>query len=132
MNKRNEVKQAHAIYRRREALKMEGLAEAVDTLAGHGLWSRRQIMAITGGTEHAVRSTFTKGDHTGGRFNPDTLDLLLELFELQDMNEQNPHLIAYIVDKGTSVRMLSRLSGIPESTIKWLQGKARAEQAAAA
>lgn len=124
MSKRKEVKQAHAIYRRREALKSDGMAEAIATLAAHGLWSRRQIMAITGAGEYRVRLAVGKVDRTGGRFNPDTLDLLLELFEIQDQNEQNPHLIALIIDMGTSARMLSRLSGIPESTVKWIYSTA--------
>lgn len=116
---RKAVREAYELYRRRDAFTEMDRGNAVMLLAGQGIWSKAQIANITGATSTYVKKNVEKTDHTGGRFNPDTFDLILELVDINQAGERNPRLVAAIVDAGTSVRMLSRLSGRTESSLKF-------------
>ena len=121
------VKQAFDIYKRKDALDEFGKEDAVALLGSQGLWSQRQMSAITGATPFFVAQRNTKTDTTGGKFNPQTFDLLLEAIELYDAGETNRHLLRRIFEAGTSVFMMSRLIGIPVSTIQWNIKRAKGE-----
>lgn len=124
MSNRKAVLKAADIYKRRGFFTPTETAAAVGVLAAQGLWSKAQIVALSGATSTFVKKNVEKTDHTGGKFNPDSLDLILEMFDLMQAGEKNPKLTAAIVDAGTSVRMLSRLTGRPEPSIKYEIGKA--------
>lgn len=123
---RKAVREAWQIYQRREGFDAHKKDEAVRLLAGHGIWSLAHIAAIVGVSRDFVRTRYDKSDHTGGRFNPETLDLILEEFELKDRNESNEFLTARIIELGTSSGLLAKLIGQPWSTVKWRAGKAKA------
>lgn len=116
---RRHVREAYDLYRRREAFTETDRGNAVQILAAQGIWSKAQITTITGATSAYVKKNVDKTDHTGGRFNPDTFDLILELFDINQAGDRNPRLTATIVEAGTSVRMLSRLTGRTESSLKF-------------
>lgn len=107
------VKEAASIYRHAGNVSPAWRLEAVETLASHKLWSLTQIVAISGVPMHDVRRIASKKSHTGGRFNPATLQLILELFDLTSLERTNDNLVARIVQEGTSVGMLARIIGAP-------------------
>lgn len=123
-DKRDEVKAALEIYRRREVFDREMQERAIKTLVDHGCWSGRQIVKITGAPDALVRMFTTKTDRTGGRFNPDTLELIQEAIVLRDSNDWNPYLIRAIHERGTSLKVLALLLGASVSTVKWQADKA--------
>ncbi len=127
---RKEVRQALDIYKRRETFDTEQLERAVKLLASHNLWSMAQVSAISGATKPVVYRLMTKEDHTGGRFNPETLDLILEEIELKDRNETNRALTAKILSMGTSSYMLGKLIGQPVASVKWRAASWRKTQGA--
>ncbi|MDF2990246.1 MAG: hypothetical protein K0S37_760 [Microbacterium sp.] len=112
------VKQALNIYRHADKLDPAWRLNAVTTLGKHGLWSLTQIVAISGVPMHDVRRTISKSDHTGGRFNPDTLSLLVEEFELRSSGGLNDALTARIIQEGTSLGMTAKLLGVTPGTIR--------------
>jgi hypothetical protein len=116
---RKAVRDALDIYRRNAGFDEFQRDEAVKLLIEHGVWSITHITQIAGVSRHYARQRFDKSDHTGGRFNPDTLELILEEFALKDARETNPRLTAHIVQQGTSSGFLARLLGQPWSSVKW-------------
>lgn len=105
---------------RRDVAEVDALA-----LGQAGMFSNNQIAAITGLSLKRVCALNPKTDKSGGRFNPQTLPLLLELWvEYEDggMGRQLGQLVKTIVDSGTSVGTASRLTFIPPTTLsRWLK-----------
>lgn len=126
---RKELREAHDIHRRRATFDAEQQERAIVKLAGHELWSMAQIAAIVGVPKHHVYKLVTKTDHTGGKFNPASIELILEEIANKDRNEPNRALTARILADGTSSYMLEKLTGQDVSTIKWraLQHRLSAE-----
>ena len=124
-DRRHEVRAARDIYNRRDAIDDETRERAVKLLAGHKdaagnpLWSMAQVAKISGAKPSLVRRLMDKKDHTGGRINLDSFDLILEEIALKDRNDSNRALTAKIIDDGTSSYMLEKLIGVKVSTIKW-------------
>ena len=112
------VKRAADIYRFAGNIDPAWRLDAVKALSSHGLWSLAHIVAITGVSMHDVRRTVSKSDHSGGRFNPTTLQLILEEFELAQVGQDNPMLTAQIVREGTSVGMLAKLLDQPITRVR--------------
>ena len=118
-DKRHELREAQSIYSRRGSFDPEMAERAIRALAGHGFWSKNHITALTGAKRALVQRLVDKTERTGGRFNPDTLDLILEAITLKDRNEWNPYLIRTITEAGTSVYFLALLLDVPASTLKY-------------
>ncbi|MEV5068929.1 hypothetical protein MRBLMI12_000486 [Microbacterium sp. LMI12-1-1.1] len=131
IDRRHEVRAARDIYRRRNAIDDETRERAVTLLAGHKdadgapLWSMAQVAKISGAKPSVVRRLMDKKDHTGGRINPESFDLILEEIALKDRNESNVLLTKRIIDDGTSTYQLSKLIGVKVPTVKWRLDKAR-------
>ena len=107
-SKRKEVEQTLDIWRRSPGFGPEQWEEAIQIMAAHGIWSKAQVRATTRAPKRMVDRFMTKNDHTGGRFNPATLELIVEEFEI---TEPNSNLTAAIIRNGTSALVLGRLLG---------------------
>lgn len=116
---RKELREALQIYRKRDTFDSQQLEEAVSILTRHGIWSMVQIRSITGASTALVYATAGKTDRTGGRFNPDTLELLIEEIALKDSAEVNVRLTHRIAEMGTSTYMIAKLVGTPVATVKY-------------
>src|SRR5690606_31804599 len=98
---------------------------AVEVLEGHGLWSMNQMMKILGVSMRQILGRTSKANTTGGRFNPDTLELALEEITIAELGETNPLLTARIWDMGTSPSFLARMIGQPVSSVQWRAARGR-------
>lgn len=98
----------------------EAATEAVRELAEYGVFSNRNLQAITGLNEHYVATITAKASKVGGRLNPVTLPLMLQLAEDWRAGVKNEHVARTIVELGTSRGMVARLTGIPYSAVAWL------------
>ncbi|MDF2506284.1 MAG: hypothetical protein K0Q52_143 [Microbacterium sp.] len=119
------IREALDIYRRSAGFDEFQKAEAVRLLAEHGIWSLSHISALARVSRFYARQRVEKTDHTGGRFNPETLEWILEEFLLKQQNETNPKLTALIVEMGTSSGFLARILEQPWSSVKWRVNKAK-------
>lgn len=105
------LQQAWDIYRRAGAYNDAQLDEATKVLEGHGLWSLRSMAKITGASYNQIQGRVVKSERTGGRFEPRTLELILEESRLADRGESNPKLTSEIIAGGTSLTFLAKLLG---------------------
>lgn len=119
------VKEAAEIYRKRATFDGEQLDRAVEVLSGHGIWSMTQMAKILGVNIREILARTSKTDKSGGRFNPDTLDLALEELAIAKLGDSNPLLTARIWDMGTSPSFLAKLLGQPVSTVQWRAARGR-------
>lgn len=108
---------AASVYRRRDELDRAERERAAVLLAGHGVWSNRQIADIVGLPRHVVDSVARRPERTGGRFVPDALEPTLELLRKRLNGEIDKGLAASIIDLGVSTSFLARLTGISQRTI---------------
>ena len=82
------------------------------------MFSSRQIAAIVGLDWWVAHRKNAKKDGTGGRLSPETLLDVQAVARAREAGEEIDVLtVRRILDAGTSRRMLSRLSGVPETTI---------------
>ena len=95
------------------------LREHVVELGGYGVFSAHQIRAIVNKhLSHSVISKLiNKTDKTGGALNPGTLDILRNVLYNRAENEEDYNMIKKAFGAGTSQNMISKLTGIPQSTI---------------
>lgn len=125
-----ELRQAmtvHGMLLRGELSEDAALVAAVD-LAESGVWSLRHLALITGLTEGRIaRKVALKAERTGGRFNPESLPHMLNAIEGRRRDEPIQDEVAQAVTLGTGPYLVSRLTGIPASSVKWYC--ARAHQA---
>lgn len=119
------VKEAAEVYRKRATFDGEQLDRAVQVLSGHGIWSMTQMAKILGVNIREILARTSKTDKSGGRFNPDTLDLALEELAIAKLGDSNPLLTARIWDMGTSPSFLAKLLGQPVSTVQWRAARGR-------
>lgn len=119
------VKEAEEIYRHRATFDGEQIDRAVEVLAGHEIWSMTQMAKILGVNIREIISRTSKTDKTGGRFNPETLELALEELTIAKLGDSNPLLTARIWDMGTSPSFLAKLLGQPVSSVQWRAQRGR-------
>lgn len=95
------------------------LVEQLQNLAEYELFSNRQMERICGGiVSHTTIAGYTrKSTKTGGRLNPDSLELIREIMFMKHDGRIAYDLIGAVLDAGTSQNMLSRLTGVAQSTI---------------
>jgi hypothetical protein len=93
--------------------------KAVSDLGKYKLFSSRQISAITNNRvgHHAVNSIINKSDKTGGNLNVGTLEILRNVLYSRSNGETNYELISEAFEKGTSQGMISKLTGVSQSSI---------------
>lgn len=111
--------EAHHVYTNRAHYPTATLVEAAASLAEHGIFSRRAIVAITGLSYRQVAKVVTKTDRSGGRLNPEVLGDLVRLAEARDRGQMDVF-AAQRALSGTSASFASRLTGVPISTLaRW-------------
>lgn len=81
-------------------------------LAAYGVFSNRQLEAITELDWRIVKRVSTKMDRTGGRLVLSTLPLMVWLQADYERGIRNKRVLRLILDAGTSQRTVSRLTGI--------------------
>jgi len=97
----------------------EVLIEKAQNVAEYNLFSNRQISKISGGVlSHVTVSAYiAKEDKKGGRFSPQSLeDIALVLFS-KERNQVDYNAIERAMKMGTSPGMISRLTGVSQSSI---------------
>lgn len=110
-----------AYYRPRNVSRQIRTDDAI-ALLEWGVFSIRQVQAITGLPQDYVRSLATKRDHTGGNLNPDTLPLLRELRDGWRRGERLIGVAQRIFDGGTKQAMTNALTGVPMTTLyRWMR-----------
>ena len=128
---RTAVQEANAIYRRRSTLNTpEKRDEAIKVLAGHEVWSNANIHDITGASIWFIHLLAPKSAKTGGKINPETLEDIAEIIRQKDRGELDRSLFERVVDRGTSVYVLSRLSGYSITSTKRYAGRLKAREVA--
>lgn len=99
-------------------------------LASSGIFSRYALAAISGLGYSRIRRFITvPKDATGGTITPDSLSLILELLDQEERRDGghgvrlgSRELVVEIVERGTRLGMLSKLTAIPVSTLnRWLK-----------
>lgn len=110
-----------AIWLRDHAPKLdkEKLFETVEDIGEYGIYSARQISALTGGavSHQTVARLCNKTDKSGGRLNPVSLDKIKACFHDRINGAVDRGIILEIVNSGTSQGMLSKLTGISQTRI---------------
>lgn len=110
------VKQANEAWLRPRADRSMQRDDVLE-LSRWGVFSNRHLEKITGLSEQVVAGLTEKRDHTGGRLNVESLPLLVRLADDWEGGWLNDRLVRMVVERGTSRRMVAKLTGIPESTI---------------
>lgn len=83
------------------------------------IFSNRTIGLILDLDYQSVKASTHKTDKTGGRFNPEALSLIYDLWsEYTQQGVRNKQLASTIVKLGISPDYLSKLTGIPATTIR--------------
>jgi hypothetical protein len=102
-----------------EVVEKEVLINAVKDLAKYKVFSSRQISAITNGViSHTVISRLiNKHDRTGGNLNVGTLDILRNILYNRANGNTDYNLIHDAVGMGTSQGMVSKITGVSQSSI---------------
>jgi hypothetical protein len=101
------------------------LIERMQEISEYGLFSNRQIANISGNT---VRNTtlsayIQKKDKSGGKINPKNLEDIRDLLFSRNRGHINYPTLFFILDNGTSQNMVSKLTGINQSTISRKYGE---------
>lgn len=124
------LEQAHYTWERREYLDEQGRLDAAIALAEWGVFSARQISAITGVHWWKAAEKSAKTDRTGGRLNPETLPDLMALSQARARGEMAPDAARRILEGGTTATVASRLTNVPETTLKRWAARVPKEEAA--
>jgi hypothetical protein len=125
MNRQEEMHLAQAlseaIWLRDHAENMDRqqLFDAVVSIGEYKLFSNRQISAITNGlvTHKIVGELIGKKNKTGGNLNVGTLDILRNILYSRANHRTDYNLVRDAVGLGTSQGMVSRLTGVTQSSI---------------
>ena len=102
-----------------ESMDRQQLFDAVISLGEYKLFSNRQISAITNGmvTHTIVGELIGKKNKTGGNLNVGTLDILRNILYSRANKRTDYNLVRDAVGLGTSQGMVSRLTGVNQSSI---------------
>lgn len=95
------------------------VTKAVIELGDYKVFSSRQISAIISNrvSHTTVSSTIGKKDKTGGNLNVASLEVLRNILYSRSSGETNYGLIAKALEEGTSQGMISKLTGVSQSSI---------------
>jgi len=110
-----------AIWLRNHAsrLSKQELFSIVEDIGEYGIYSARQISAMTEGilSHQTVARLCKKSDKTGGRLSIDSLEDIKDCFHDRVNKRVNYKVVKRILDAGTSQGMLEKLSGISQAKI---------------
>jgi hypothetical protein len=102
-----------------DAVEKEVLMDSISNLGKYRIFSSRQISAITNGvvSHTTISKLIQKPDKTGGNLNVGTLDLLRSILYNRADGRTDHALIRSAVGGGTSQGMVSKITGVSQSTI---------------
>jgi hypothetical protein len=110
-----------AIWIRDNATKISRdlLIERLQELSEYSLFSNRQMAKICGNQiSHNVLGVYVqKSDKSGGKLNPTSLEDIREALFSKERKRINYNAILRALESGTSQGMVSKLTGISQSTI---------------
>lgn len=116
------LQQAALIHRQAPTASLEERERNVVLLDGPGIWSQAQIVAITHASRWQVHRLSKKSNRRGGKFNPESLPLLIEIRRHKDKGQLDRTLFARVVAQGTSPDMIARLTGYSSTSVKRYAG----------
>jgi len=101
------------------SLKKQDIMIHLKDLGTYEVFSSRQLSAIVNGAVHhsTISKIINKNNRTGGNLNVGTLDILRNILYSRANNDTDYALIADAVGMGTSQGMVSKLTGVNQSTI---------------
>jgi hypothetical protein len=116
-----------AIWLRNNAhlISKQELISNIQDLAKFDLFSCRQIQRICGGRigYTTIARYIKKSSRTGGFVNPNSLEIIREILYAKHNGQINYLAIRAVLADGTSQNMVSKLTGVAQSTIsKYLGG----------
>ena len=125
MNRQQEIKIAEllnlAIWIRDnvDSMEIDEVKKQIGLLAEYQVLSSRQMSAIVNNrVSHGVISKIIdKANKTGGNLNVGTLEILRNVLYSRASGETDFKLIQEALGKGTSQGMISKLTGVSQSTI---------------
>ena len=102
-----------------KAISQTALLEKMQEIAEYELFSNRQLAKISGNAvSHVTIGNFApKTSKSGGRLEPKTLDDIREILFSKNRGRTNYKIVVDVVNSGTSQGMVSKLTGINQSTI---------------
>lgn len=110
-----------AIWLRDHAARLskEELFKIVEDIGEYGIYSARQISAMTEGSisRQTVSRLCKKSDKSGGRLAMSSLDDIKQCFHDRVNKCVNQETIKRVIDAGTSQGMLQKLTGISQAKI---------------
>lgn len=84
-----------------------------------GPFSLEQLTNITGVPRSKLAASYRDNERPGGKLNPDSLRDLAQLRYLRDIGANlNAQIIDRILDKGTSIHVLARFTGVEVQEIE--------------
>ncbi len=91
----------------------------IEELAGYGIFSSRQLQKICRNriSYTTISRRTGKSSKTGGNINPDSLETIRDVLYAKHNGQINYLAISSILADGTSQGMVSRLTGVAQSTI---------------
>lgn len=95
----------------------EELRGTIVQLTEKNVFSIRQISNMCGKSPATLSRIVQRTSRTGGKLNPQHLEEIRDLIFQQDIDQVDWQTVKKITSDGTSADMLSRISGIPKSTI---------------
>ncbi len=100
-------------------LDKDKLFEVVEDIGEYGIYSARQISALTGNklSHQTVARLCKKTDKTGGRLSISTLEDIKQCFHDRVNKAIDYAIVKRVVESGTSQGMLEKLSGISQAQI---------------
>lgn len=101
--------------------------EAAQRLDEYGIFSRNNIAELAGLSEYEVLKAIPVARNRGGRLSASTLSLMYDLMlEYETYDMLSIEKLKAIVDSGTSLRFIERLTGIPQPSMsRWLKNGRR-------
>jgi hypothetical protein len=119
VNRLRAINEAIWIRDRAETLDKEQLIKVIIDIGEYGIFSARQIQSIANNTisRQRISKLCKKSDRTGGNLYIFDLEKIRDLFYTKSNGSTNYALAKEIIENGTSQGMLSKLTGIDQSSI---------------
>ena len=93
------------------------LAKLIEDLAKTNVFSLRQIGTMCQKSSSTISRMAKRNSKTGGRLNPEHLEIIRGLIFQNNIGQIDWHRVERLVNTGTSIYMLAKITGIPRSTI---------------
>jgi hypothetical protein len=108
-----------------EGMGQDELINNIVQLSAFSVFSSRQIASVVShrASHSLISKIIKKKDKTGGNLNVDTLEVLRAILYSRSDGKADYELISEALEKGTSQGMISRLTGISQSSISRRLGK---------